>query len=393
MKAVTWQGKRDVRVEDVADPIIKEPTDIVVRVTTTGICGSDLHLYEVLGPFMTPGDVLGHEPMGIVEEVGADGHPRAGRRPGGDARSRSPAATATCATPGCRPSARRRRSASRVAAPRCSATAACTGPSRAARPSSCGCPQAAEHGDQGPGGAAGRAVRLPVRRAPDRLAGRGVRGHSRRRHASSCSASGRSATWPAHRRAPRAPGHRRRPRPRPAGPGAPRGNEVLDSAPSVTAWRRRPRTHRRARPGLGDRRRRHGGAAAAPGSSPTTRPDCSPTPWPRKVMQTAGTDRLTALRAAIDIVRRGGTISLSRRVRRHGRPAADAGAVRQADPAAHGSGQCPALGAADHAAAHRRGSARRRTFATHRVSLADAPAAYERFQRKLDGTVKVLINP
>ncbi|MGV9560060.1 zinc-dependent alcohol dehydrogenase [Streptomyces sp. NPDC003401] len=71
MKAVTWQGKRDVRVETVADPVIQEPTDAVIRVTSTGLCGSDLHLYEVLTPFMTPGDILGHEPMGIVEEVGA----------------------------------------------------------------------------------------------------------------------------------------------------------------------------------------------------------------------------------------------------------------------------------------------------------------------------------
>ncbi|MFD3496783.1 zinc-dependent alcohol dehydrogenase [Streptomyces sp. NPDC058676] len=71
MKAVTWQGKRDVRVESVPDPTIQEPTDAVIRVTSTGLCGSDLHLYEVLTPFMTPGDILGHEPMGIVEEVGA----------------------------------------------------------------------------------------------------------------------------------------------------------------------------------------------------------------------------------------------------------------------------------------------------------------------------------
>jgi threonine dehydrogenase-like Zn-dependent dehydrogenase len=70
MKAVTWQGRRDVRVEDVPDPRIEEPTDAVVRITSTGLCGSDLHLYEVLTPFMTPGDILGHEPMGIVEEVG-----------------------------------------------------------------------------------------------------------------------------------------------------------------------------------------------------------------------------------------------------------------------------------------------------------------------------------
>jgi threonine dehydrogenase-like Zn-dependent dehydrogenase len=72
MKAITWQGKRDVRVEDVPDPAIEQPTDAIIRVTTTGICGSDLHLYEVMGPFIDPGSVLGHEPMGIVEEVGAE---------------------------------------------------------------------------------------------------------------------------------------------------------------------------------------------------------------------------------------------------------------------------------------------------------------------------------
>jgi threonine dehydrogenase-like Zn-dependent dehydrogenase len=69
---VTWQGKRDVRVEEVPDPKIQEPTDAVIRVTSSGLCGSDLHLYEVLTPFMTPGDILGHEPMGIVEEVGPE---------------------------------------------------------------------------------------------------------------------------------------------------------------------------------------------------------------------------------------------------------------------------------------------------------------------------------
>lgn len=72
MKAVTWHGKRDVRVEEVPDPRIEQPTDAVVRITTTAICGSDLHLYEVLGPFMGEGDVLGHEPMGVVEEVGSE---------------------------------------------------------------------------------------------------------------------------------------------------------------------------------------------------------------------------------------------------------------------------------------------------------------------------------
>ncbi|MEV4010594.1 zinc-dependent alcohol dehydrogenase [Nonomuraea angiospora] len=71
MKAVTWHGKRDIRVEEVPDPAIKEPNDAVIRITSTGICGSDLHLYEVLGPFMAEGDILGHEPMGVVEEVGS----------------------------------------------------------------------------------------------------------------------------------------------------------------------------------------------------------------------------------------------------------------------------------------------------------------------------------
>ena len=72
MKALTWHGKRDVRVDTVPDPAIEHPTDAIVRITTTAICGSDLHLYEVLGPFMTEGDILGHEPMGIVEEVGSE---------------------------------------------------------------------------------------------------------------------------------------------------------------------------------------------------------------------------------------------------------------------------------------------------------------------------------
>lgn len=71
MKAVTWHGRRDVRVDTVPDPEIQEPTDAIIEVTSTNICGSDLHLYEVLGAFMHPGDILGHEPMGIVREVGS----------------------------------------------------------------------------------------------------------------------------------------------------------------------------------------------------------------------------------------------------------------------------------------------------------------------------------
>jgi threonine dehydrogenase-like Zn-dependent dehydrogenase len=70
MKAVTWQGRRDVRYTDVPDPKIEDGGDALIKVTSTNICGSDLHLYEILGAFMEPGDVLGHEAMGTVVEVG-----------------------------------------------------------------------------------------------------------------------------------------------------------------------------------------------------------------------------------------------------------------------------------------------------------------------------------
>ncbi|HEX2259491.1 MAG TPA: zinc-dependent alcohol dehydrogenase [Actinomycetota bacterium] len=72
MKAVVWHGKRDVRVEQVPDPVLQSPNDAIVRVTSSGICGSDLHLYEVLSMYLDEGDILGHEPMGIVEEVGSE---------------------------------------------------------------------------------------------------------------------------------------------------------------------------------------------------------------------------------------------------------------------------------------------------------------------------------
>ena len=81
MKALTFHGKRDVRVDEVPDPSIQDPTDAIVRITSTAICGSDLHLYEVLGMFIDEGDILGHEPMGIVEEVGPEvKHIKAGDR-------------------------------------------------------------------------------------------------------------------------------------------------------------------------------------------------------------------------------------------------------------------------------------------------------------------------
>src|ERR671922_2855720 len=98
MRALTWHGRRDLRVEKIPDPVIEQPTDAIVRITSSGICGSDLHLYEVLGMYMKEGDVLGHEPIGIVEEVGAEvTHIQPGDRvvvpP-----STSPAVGASCAT-------------------------------------------------------------------------------------------------------------------------------------------------------------------------------------------------------------------------------------------------------------------------------------------------------
>src|SRR5205085_12631216 len=72
MKALAWHGTHDVRVDTIPDPTIEQPTDAIVRITSCGICGSDLHLYEVMAPFLDEGDVLGHEPMGIVEAVAAD---------------------------------------------------------------------------------------------------------------------------------------------------------------------------------------------------------------------------------------------------------------------------------------------------------------------------------
>src|SRR6201986_2565296 len=71
MRALVWHGKSDVRVDSVPDPVIQEPTDAIIKITSTAICGSDLHLFDGYQPGMEAGDVLGHEPMGIVVEVGS----------------------------------------------------------------------------------------------------------------------------------------------------------------------------------------------------------------------------------------------------------------------------------------------------------------------------------
>jgi threonine dehydrogenase-like Zn-dependent dehydrogenase len=72
MRALCWHGKEDVRVDNVPDPKIIDPRDAIVRITATAICGSDLHLYDGYMPTMEKGDIIGHEPMGVVVEVGKD---------------------------------------------------------------------------------------------------------------------------------------------------------------------------------------------------------------------------------------------------------------------------------------------------------------------------------
>src|SRR3984885_7557067 len=80
VKATRWYGKHDIRVENVPDPVIQDPRDAIIRITTTAICGSDLHIYDGYIPTMEEGDVMGHEFMGIVEEVGKENGLRKGDR-------------------------------------------------------------------------------------------------------------------------------------------------------------------------------------------------------------------------------------------------------------------------------------------------------------------------
>src|SRR3954467_994037 len=71
MKALVWHGKEDIRCDTVTDPEIQDPRDAIIKVTSCAICGSDLHLFHNLIPAMLPGDIMGHESMGEVVEVGS----------------------------------------------------------------------------------------------------------------------------------------------------------------------------------------------------------------------------------------------------------------------------------------------------------------------------------
>ena len=70
MKAVCWHGRNDMRVDNVPDPTIEDDRDVIIRITASGICGSDLHLMTGAAPAMEAGDIIGHEPMGVVVETG-----------------------------------------------------------------------------------------------------------------------------------------------------------------------------------------------------------------------------------------------------------------------------------------------------------------------------------
>ena len=72
MRALCWHGHGDVRVDTVPDPELKNPTDVIIKITSTAICGSDLHLLDGYMPTMESGDILDHEPMGIVVETGSE---------------------------------------------------------------------------------------------------------------------------------------------------------------------------------------------------------------------------------------------------------------------------------------------------------------------------------
>ncbi|WP_439678459.1 zinc-dependent alcohol dehydrogenase [Embleya sp. MST-111070] len=393
MKALTWHGRRDVRVDTVPDPVIKDPDDVIVKVTSSGICGSDLHLYEVLGPFLSEGDILGHEPMGIVEEIG--------------------------------PGVTELRPGDRVVVPFNVSCGDCHTCGQGLH-SQCETTRVHEYGMGGslfgytklygqvPGGQAEFlrvpfGNRLPVK-VPDgppddrfvylsdvlptawqgveyaavplggsvAVLGLGPIGDMACRialHRGAGTVIGIDLVPERLRRA-----HER-------------GVTVLDwNAHDDIAEAVRELTDGRGPDAVIDAvgMEAHGAPVAKFAQQVT---GLLPDAVASKLMRTTGVDRLSALHAAIDIVRRGGTISLS-------------GVYGgMADP-------MPLLTMFDKQIQLRMGQANVHRwvpellplltdddplgtddFATHRIPLADAPGAYERFQKKQDGTVKVLLRP
>jgi threonine dehydrogenase-like Zn-dependent dehydrogenase len=394
MKALTWHGRRDVRVDTVPDPEITDPTDVIVRITSTGLCGSDLHLYEVLGPFLDEGDILGHEPMGIVAEVG--------------------------------PGVTELREGDRVVVPfnvSCGTCAMCgTG-----LHSQCETTQVREQGSGGalfgytklygqvPGGQAeylrvpfGNTlpIKVPEGPADDRFVYLSdVLPTAWQAVAYADVPPGGSLVvlglGPIGDMACRIARHRGVETvigvdlvPERLARAAERGVDTLDlrALGSGLADEIRSRTGGRGPDSVIDAvgMEAHG-SRVAEGAQKVT--GLLPDALAAKFMKTAGVDRLHALRLAIDVVRRGGTISLS-------------GVYGgMADP-------LPMLTMFDKQIQLRMGQANVHRwapdilplltdgdplgvdgFATHRVPLAEAPDAYEMFQKKQDGAVKILFQP
>ena len=394
MKALTWHGRRDVRVDDVPDPRIEQPTDALVRVTSTAICGSDLHLYELFGPFIDEGDILGHEPMGIVEEVGADvSHIRPGDRvvipfniSCGHCYMCNEQLFAQCETTQVREYGT---GASLFGYTKLYGQVP-GGQARVLARSA-----GAVRTDQGAGGSARRAVPVPLRRAAHRMAGRRVRSGARRRLGCGVRTRSDRADGRAHRVATAASrcsastsfpnGARWRSR---------NGIEVIDpDEPDDLAAALRDRTDGRGPNSVIDAvgMEAHGSPVATAAQKVVgLLPDRVAAP----LMQKAGIDRLAVLYAAIDVVRRGGTISIS---------GVYGGAL---DP-------MPMLQMFDKGVQVRMGQAHVKRWiddimplvtddedplgvqdlTTHRLPLAEAPDAYEMFQAKKDGAIKVVLKP
>jgi threonine dehydrogenase-like Zn-dependent dehydrogenase len=402
VRALTWQGKRSVSVEDVPDPQVVDPTDAVVRITSTAICGSDLHLYEVLAPYMAKGDVLGHEPMGIVEAVGS---------------------AVTNLSPG-----------DRVVIPFNISCGHCFMCDRGLM-SQCETTQVREKGSGAalfgfsslygsvPGGQA-QYLRVPhADFGPIKVGREGDNGLADERylflsdilptawqgvHYADVPEGGTLAVLglgPVGQFAARIgrylgydvigvdPVEERRQMAHRNGVTA---IDLTDGSGSDVATQLRERTDGRGPDAVLDAvgMEAHGGAEGAVAKAAQTAVGLLPDKLAQKVMETGGIDRLWAVRTAVDAVRRGGTVSLS-------------GVYGgEADP-------MPMMTMFDKQLQFRMGQCNVKDWiedllpivedptdplgiddlVTHRVPLEDAPDAYEMFQTKRDGCIKVVLEP
>ena len=262
MRAVTWQGRQDMQVTDVPDPQLQDSTDVIVQITSTGLCGSDLHLYDPLTPFMTPGDVVGHEPMGLVDRGRRRRRHRSRRATGSSCRSTSAAAHCWMCGRGLHSQCETTQNRDQGTGASLFGYSSLYGQVPGGQAEAMRVPFGDDLAHQGAAGSARRPFPLPLRRAADRVAGGRVRRRRRRRHPPGHGRRPDRRHGVAHRAATRTARARGRP-----GAGAARA--------SGRPWRRDPRpgrhrlpgpagagarAHRRPWRGRRDRRGRHGGA-------------------------------------------------------------------------------------------------------------------------------------